>query len=647
MVEAEVVSQRSFWDDAHRRIYTANTLRVYKLLKGQWAADAPLTVVTEGGTVDDARQTLTNTLTLSPGVQGLLFLTPAAFRGLSLPGAWTAYASEQGFIRYDLPTATAAEPFRRYARIDAAFYREQTALTGQALRELLPNKVVASALVRRLQPPAARGIHAPVISALSPRSISAGTDSVLTITGAGFGNTTGSVEFRNADDGGVSFTAARPRDVVSWSDTRIQVRVPSNSAEGRPAGTGTVRVVAADQQAALSPLPLTVRYALTNVAETNSGVTHAPVHIDQNNRGGYSFQPDAAFVQNAAALAAFGRALGSWRCQTAINWELGTQRNARGIGSDDVNALEFDQGAELPNNILGRTTSYYIGCRDASGTARFWVKEVDMQFDDGVNWQYGPGLPATGQFDFETVVLHELGHAHQLGHVIAPLVAVMHFAVARGQVNRQLNPGRDVRAGYAVQLRSLAAPTCGPAPAQPAPLTAAVEVRADAGRVQLSWPTRGECNVQAFVVERSSDADTWTQLAQVPATGAASYSYTDTQPPGGLLYYRLQVQLANQLRLPTAPVGVRVEPGVPFAVFPNPASGSIIGLEYFAPAASNELEVRIYDAAGRYYGGQRLTVPQAGINTLSLALPVLSAGWYVLRWNDGDRSGAAPFVRVE
>ncbi|GAB3827712.1 T9SS type A sorting domain-containing protein [Hymenobacter jeollabukensis] len=653
VVEAEVLSQRSFWNDAHRRIYTANTLRVYKLLKGQWAAAAPLTVVTEGGAVGDTLQTLTNTLRLSPGQQGLLFLTPASFAGAARPEAWAAYASRQGFVRYDVVTATANEPFRQYPLLDEAFYRAQTALTGQALRELAPNPALAAALLRRQQPAEARGVNAPLITGFSPRAIVAGADSVLTISGAGFGTAPGGVEFRNADDGGVSFTRVNARDVLSWSDARIQVRVPSYSSTADPAGSGTFRVVTADQQMATSPvlLPFTVRYALTNVQETTSGVTYRAGHINQNGAGGYTFQPDPALAPNAAALAAFGRALSNWRCQTAINWDLGSARAARGIGNDGVNALEFDQGTELPANILGRTTSTYLGCREANGNIRFWVREIDMQFDDGVSWQFGPGTPSGSQFDFETVVLHELGHGQQLNHVIAPVVGgvpqlVMHYAIGRGQLTRQLNFNRDVLGGYAVQLGSVLPGACGPASEQPAPLTAPLAAQLQNGRALLSWTTRNECSGMTFSVERSPDAQTWTRLAQVPTTGATTYTYTDGQPLGGTSFYRLQVQLANGLNLPAAPVGVR-ESGAALLVYPNPATGPLLTLEYNAPAASNALEVRVFDALGRYYGGQRLTVPQAGVNTLRIGLPTLRAGWYVLRWNDGGAHGTVPFVRVQ
>lgn len=650
VVEAEVLSQRSFWDAEHRHIYTANELRMFKLLKGQWQPGAPLTVVTEGGTVGDEAEMLTNTLRLAPGQQGLLFLVPARFRGLRpADGAWTAYASQQGFIAYDLATASAAEPFRRYPLLDAGFYQQQAGQLGQPWRELAPNPALRTALSRQQQPTQARG-NAPIISGFEPRALVAGADSVLTITGSGFGTATGRVSFRNADDGGNTFTSVTSRDILNWADTRIQVRVPSYSATGNPSGTGTFRVSTADQLTADSPLPLTVRYVLTNVQETTSGVAYRPGHLNQNGRGGYTFRPDPGLGQNTAALAAFGRALSSWRCQTAINWETGPARTVRGVASDDVNALEFDQGAELPVNVLGRTTSYYAGCRDGSGGVRFWVKEIDMQFDDAVSWQFGPAVPNNTQFDFETVVLHELGHAQQLGHLIAPQL-VMHYAVARGQVTRQLNFARDVRGGYAAQLLSLASVSCGPTPELPAPLISQLTAEVQNGQVQLSWTAGNECSGTAFQLERNISGQ-WRLLSQQANTsggaGTTTYRLTDVQPLGAdVTYYRVRVLLANGLALPAAPVGVRAtDSGPTLAIFPNPATGTSVMLEYNAPAASEQLEVRIFDAIGRYYGGRRLTVPQSGINTLPLALPTLRPGWYVLRWDDGGRHGTVPFVRT-
>ncbi|UYZ58581.1 IPT/TIG domain-containing protein [Hymenobacter latericus] len=653
VVEAEVVAQRSFWDREHRHIYTANTLRVYKLLKGQWAAGQPLTVITEGGTVELARESITNTLALKVGEQGLLFLQPAGFRGVSEPQAFMPYGSLQGFIRYDVAAATAAEPFRRYPLLDEDFYRQQLTFTGQELRLLDANPALTAAVARRLRPATAQRVTAPVITTLAPLSVTAGTGTVLTISGSGFGATPGSVDFRNADDGGASFTRTPSSEIVSWSDTRIQVRVPSFTEQGRPAGTGNIRVNTADNQSTISALSITVVYAVSNVQETTSLALFPTEHFNQNRRGGYSFQPDAGFAQNAAAMQAFGRALASWRCQTAINWELGATRTSRGIASDDVNALEFDQGSELPAQVLGRTTSYFLGCRDANGQIRFWVKEIDMLYDDGTPWQFGPSLPTALQIDFESVAVHELGHGHQLSHIIAPAAAgrpgaVMHYAIGRGQLNRTLDFDRDIQGGYIVLQRSFAPDKCGAAPMIPAPLTGTLSAQTAGPRVLLTWPVRDECNVRNYVVERSTDnQQTWARAGQVSPTGAASYTFTDNNPGAELVHYRVLVQLSNGLSLTVAPVSVRTIPGPEFALYPNPRRGSEVYVALNA-ASTDNLIIRLYDAVGRYYGGTAYPVPQAGFNPqIQVELPVLRAGWYLIRWEAGSQKGTVPFIQVE
>ena len=68
-------------------------------------------------------------------------------------------------------------------------------------------------------------------------------------------------------------------------------------------------------------------------------------------------------------------------------------------------------------------------------------------------------MPAAGQADFETVALHELGHAHQLSHVIM-LGAVMHYAVEGGSTARTLS-ANDTAAGNFITSRSTPPRPCG------------------------------------------------------------------------------------------------------------------------------------------------------------------------------------------
>lgn len=649
VVEAEVLSSRSFWDAGHRRIYTAHQLRVFSALKG--VVPVQLTVLTEGGTVGLDRHQLTNTLQLRPGEQGVLFLVPATFAGTAAEaGAWAVYGSEQGFLPYDLTTATASDLFQPLGTIDEAFYQRLTAATGQPRQLVQPNLALAAAKQRLATPVMARG-QAPVISSLSPATVPAGTDAVLTLVGSGFGATRGNgfVEFRNADNGGTSLVKPQDADYVSWTDTRIVVRVPALGQPAAPAGSGPVRVTTNDQLQAISATSLTVPYAVSNVLSTPGNQLVRPNHINQNGRGGYSFRFETTFAANTAAAAAWNRALATWRCQTGINWDAeAPPRTGRGAAEDGENSIGFDQAAELPANVLGRTTSYYRGCFRPDGQLVFYVQEIDMQFDDATIWQFGPA-PAIGlQLDFESVAVHELGHAQQLSHVILTR-AVMHFAVARGQNTRAI-AADDIAGGRQVlRTRSFVPQGCGPAAMLPAPLTA-FSATANPTGVLLSWTTRAECFLSGFEVQRAqgTDTTTWQTLAAVPtAPTSTTYTYLDPQPQPGLRYYRLRLRRLDGSLDATAPVLVAADAASASrpALFPNPTAGRPLQLQYSA-TANGRVRAELYDAVGRRVSTTFLEY-QPGLNLLSVPTANLKAGWYVLRYLDTDsRSGALPFVKT-
>lgn len=654
VVEGEVTASRGFWDSSHQRIYTAHQFRVFSALKG--TAPTTITVLTEGGIVDLTRQNLTNTLALQPGQQGVLFLTPASFSGTESAGTtWAAYGSQQGFIGYDLSDATAAEPFREYGFIDDDFYATLTDATGQARRVVQPNPALAKVVARRLSPPRLARGQAPVISGLSPSTLSAGTGAVLTINGSGFGATRGAgfVEFRNADNGGSSFIKPRTTDYVSWTDTRIQVRVPSVSqttgGTRSPAGSGTVRVTSADQLAATSSTAIIIPYAISNVLPANdSSQVIRPSHLNQNGRGGYAFRYEPGFVTNTRAVTAFRNALATWRCQSGINWDVdAATRTERGAKQDSENSVGFDEGTELPVNVLGRTTSYYQGCFQPDGTIAFAVQEIDMQFDSGTNWQFGPAVAITPQLDFETVVVHELGHAQQLAHVILPR-AVMHYAVARGQTSRNISADDIIGGRLVLRSRSFVTPSCGPTQMLPAPLTS-LAATTGADGIALTWTTHDECFLQNFVVERSISFDTtaWQTLATVPRAGN-TYRYLDTDPQSGLRYYRLRLRRPNNsldAAAPLAAYGDATTAGKP-QLFPNPAGSDGLRLQYPASVAGR-LRISIVDAIGRQHSLLGIDY-QPGLNFLAIPTALLRPGWYVLRLRTPEGQEAnLPFLRID
>ena len=542
VVEAEVLDGRGEWDAAHQHIFTRQQLKVFRVLKGTLADTTALSLLVEGGQVGLTRQELTNTLRPLPvGQQGLFFLISAPWAGVA--PAYSAYASSQGVITYDLMLGTAAEPAHAYASwVEAAWQTGQ--LSGQAPQVLRENSRLLAAqqlVASRAVAGATQRPLAPVIASFSPTQTVAGTGAVLTIRGSGFGSSRGSggVSFANADDGGATTTRALDRDYLSWSDTQIQVRVPSLATDSHPAGTGLVRVTTADGGVAATATALVIRYALTNIEDTQGKLVDRPNHVATNSAGGLTFRFGPNFRTNTAAGAAWQRALEQWRCATGINWDLGADASANTIASDNANVIAFDDGS-LPARVLARTTSYYQGCYTPQGEVAFYVSEIDQQFTTSLPFQFGPGRAGAGQYDFESVAVHELGHAQQLAHLIRP-GAIMHFGVAAGANLRTLDPASDVAGGRLVlRTRSYRNRGCGGPALLPAPLTG---LTAASSGASVAFTTRNECFLNGFVLERSQGADTtaagagWAAVASAAAGQASGqYSLTDASPHAGLRY---------------------------------------------------------------------------------------------------------------
>ena len=424
IIEAEIVSDSSFAEQ--NMIYTAYQLRVLGTLKG--AEFETIRLLTEGGILKDRALIVRPSLTPNIGSRGIFFLKKSG-------ASFVPFAGPQSMIALQ-EDGKALEPFRIYPNMLDAIERI-VALTGISYRHI-PIIQKSDKSEKTL---------AASISSISPTISNAGRGSILTISGSGFGaSRTGNakVEFKNGNDGGATWTSPASSQYVSWSDAEIQVRIPTL------AGTGQVRVTAADNSTAVSGQTLTIDYSLLNTSLNRIWLN------GQNGNGGHTFVFNSSFGTSPTDAAK--RALQSWRCNTFVNFALSANTTSiNQSAKDGVNVISFN--ASLPAGALGVTYNWYAAC----AANQFYNDEFDMIFspNPGFGWNFGPGPTTGNRYDFETVVVHELGHAHQLGHVINANY-VMHYALGPNTDKRTLNPVSDIAGGSDVVSFSTATKPCGP-----------------------------------------------------------------------------------------------------------------------------------------------------------------------------------------
>ncbi|OUS01492.1 hypothetical protein A9Q86_06855 [Flavobacteriales bacterium 33_180_T64] len=466
IIEGRVISKESFWDENHYNIYTINTVKIHKVFKGQTGIQT-VEVITPGGMVGFESEVVTPSLSLEIGDTGIFMLhnNNIVINAGNTQNKFKPYASSQGFYKYDLRHNSVSNPFQTRQGITENFYKEIKSLNNNTSIVKISKFDVNQILQNNVTNRDSNGVIN--ISNISPTTLNGGVRDLLTISGTGFG-TAGTVAFRDANAGGeddmgtpIYYTAIASQ-IVSWTDSEIIVEVPSR------AGTGDVRVtptVGGGGSEVVSTQTLTVFYSQIN---PSNGTTDFPSqHFDTNGNGGYTWQMNTDFDANTAANASFLRAFDTWVCTTGINWEIGAVTTLDIIASDGVNIIRFDDGAELPEGVLGRCTSRFGTCASASpGGLDVVVTELDIVFNDVftggfsvLSWEFGPGIATGFEVDFESVAVHELGHGHQLAHIINS-GEVMHYSIANGQNSRDLGSS-DLSGAIDMMNRNTIDQVCG------------------------------------------------------------------------------------------------------------------------------------------------------------------------------------------
>jgi hypothetical protein len=540
-----------YMDSTTGIIYTMNKMEVIAYLKNP-SSHIYTYLITKGGILGDKAVSVYPALQIDSYNEYILFLEPdeqsihdKVFRENNPHiTQHSPYTDSQGALvkQFGLYRDAYSEPPSDESKI----FERIKSITGGKI--YTPDGVEFNPRPFQNDPSGSRSVQ---ITSFSPNPTPAGTvNSVnfLTITGNNFGATQGTVWYRNADNGGTSWiNSGVTSDNVSWSNTQVVNKV----AQG--AGTGLIRVQTSGGTNYDSGTSLTVPYSHLCV---NSSFYLWPVTtrnkvllVNKNNQGGYSFKYSTVFNDNQSRVESFERAMETWQCNTLFNIINDGTTSINTNAADGTNAVFW---ASLGGGTLGICYSYYSGQGNSNcqqGNTVWYLNEIDIGFNNTTTWNYGPGNAPSGQFDFESVALHELGHAHGLGHVINTS-SVMHFSISSGQNKRTLSAGEQD--GGNAKMAYSVLPLCltpsgvfGPMTefscALPVELISFEANRNNKQSVRLNWSIGHSHANQGFDIQRSNDGIIFQNIGFVQAGNDSKkqFEYIDHEAGNKSLYYKL------------------------------------------------------------------------------------------------------------
>lgn len=649
------------YNDANGNIYTLNIMDVQAYLKNN-TGQKQVAIITLGGVLEDKAQIVYPYLHIAPENEYILFLEgenfvldDKRFRTnypdiiQSLP-----YAESQGALTYqfgfyhDLHAKPAKNEAATFAGIETWTQEPVQTPEGDIFQPRTYENTQAEFFP---------------ITTFTPNPTNGGTivpGEFINISGSGFGASSGTVFYTNADDGGATFTSTGiASDNVSWSSTAITNKVARN------AGTGPINV----NGSFTSPSSLIVNYGHLNIASNFSGFgvsTRQRFYlVNKNGAGGYTFQYNttSGFSTNAPAIASFQRALESWRCATFINWTV-SGTTASGAALDGLCVVTFDNS--LPEGTIARSTNRFSGTSSGGCTLAntvWWMDEVDMQFrtdppEAGFNWEYGPANPSFTEYDFESVAVHELGHGHGLSHRIAP-GEVMHFDIPNGTSVRSPS-GNEVDGGLAKMAYSTQ-PLCMTPSGVTGPMIAldpgscalpiellSFDARLRGKAVDLSWITHSETNNDFFSIERSADGLRFEPIGKEKGAGTSheirQYGFTDEQPLTGFNYYRLKQTDFDGRYTYSHVVNIQLKAGdFSINVLQNPVLDNTLQL-VFEGHEAGLATVEIYNAAGQKAGEEMLEI-SSGTNFPRIDIADFTAGVYFAKITCGGKMVVLKFIK--
>ena len=194
----------------------------------------------------------------------------------------------------------------------------------------------------------------------------------MVITGLHFGNTEGTVYFRNANMGSpFAFMALNHYDIQSWSDNIIKLTVPGRVDSSTflpdlpPAGGGYFYIKTANGQEAYSTSQVYFRYTLANMSITSPYGKFRYDFKKVNVDGSLTFLLDTSIIHypDPMFIPAIKRALADWVCETHVDFKIGGADSGH-ITTPEYSVIYLADALSDPH-FVGETYRNTITCSNS------------------------------------------------------------------------------------------------------------------------------------------------------------------------------------------------------------------------------------------------------------------------------------------
>ena len=373
IIVGQVLHRKSHWNRDKTEIYTRVVISTEERLKGG-AHSGNIVIAVPGGQIGDTTVEVTDVPDFSIGEKVVIFLRPITDKQVAEDGLvntgddvpwFQIHGGFQGKFSV-LDDKVGTLPLMKFKE------RISNALTGGFPSHPESLNMLDSESLSSIA----------TISGITPSSASAGTNTLITISGSNLGTSPGTPYFYYKDNGYYGCSSC----VSSWSDSDVVVKVPIFTASnGYPATAGSGPVYLTNPAKSKSnSFPFTVTFSYGGIKWTGS----IPVVEFKVNPNG-----------DDAILKAVQDAANTWNAVSnkSFSFKYAGTTPATKIATNKINEIIW---ANLQPGIIGQTS-----IRSSGGI----ISECDIAFNTIYKWSTDASTPKDAM-DVHTIALHEMGH---------------------------------------------------------------------------------------------------------------------------------------------------------------------------------------------------------------------------------------------